>query len=132
MRHYQPGNVVEVREIVAAAAAMRETLAISSGGSKHGYGRPIEAGANLDLRKVAGIVDYDPSELVLTARAATPMSEILGELRQQNQMLAFEPPDWGGLLPSSGQPTLGGVVACNLAGPMRVRAGAARDHFLGF
>ena len=60
------------------------------------------------------------------------MSEVLGELRQQNQMLAFEPPDWGALLPSVRQPTLGGVIACNLAGSRRVRAGAARDHFLGF
>ena len=132
MRHYQPGNALEVREIVEAAAATRETLAISSGGSKHGYGRPIDALGILDLQRVAGIVDYDPSELVLTASAGTPMSEVLGELRQQNQMLAFEPPDWGGLLRSTRQPTLGGVVACNLAGPRRVRAGAARDHFLGF
>ena len=132
MRHDQPGSASELREIVEAAAAARETLAISGGGSKHGYGRPVEAMATVDLRKIAGIVDYDPSELVLTARAATPMSEILGELRQQNQMLAFEPPDWGGLLMASGQPTLGGVIACNLAGPRRVRAGAARDHFLGF
>ena len=132
MRHDQPGSASELREIVEAAAAARETLAISGGGSKHGYGRPVEAMAIVDLRKIAGIVDYDPSELVLTARAATPMSEILGELRQQNQMLAFEPPDWAGLLMASGQPTLGGVIACNLAGPRRVRAGAARDHFLGF
>jgi glycolate oxidase FAD binding subunit len=132
MQHYQPGNTREVQEVVTAAASTRQRLAISGGGSKQGYGRPVEAMAKLDLRKVAGIIDYDPSELVLTARAATPMSEILGELRERNQMLAFEPPDWGNLLPSDGQPTLGGVVSCNLAGPRRVRAGAARDHFLGF
>lgn len=132
MTLYQPGAAAEVSEIVAAAAAAREPLAISGGGSKRDFGRPVEAVHALDLRKLAGIIDYDPSELVLTARAATPMSEILGELRQQNQMLAFEPPEWGAMLPSSGQPTLGGVIACNLAGSRRVRAGAARDHFLGF
>ncbi len=132
MTLYQPGSAAEVSEIVAAAAAARESLAISGGGSKRDFGRPVDAVHGLDLRRLAGIIDYDPSELVLTAHAATPMGEILGELRQQNQMLAFEPPEWGALLPSTGQPTLGGVIACNLAGSRRVRAGAARDHFLGF
>ena len=132
MALYQPGSTAELGEIVVASAAAREPLAISGGGSKRDFGRPVDAAHDLDLRKLAGIIDYDPSELVLTARAATPMGEIFGELRQQNQMLAFEPPDWGALLPSIGQPTLGGVIACNLAGSRRVRAGAARDHFLGF
>lgn len=132
MPEFQPGNTAELAEIIAACAVARESVEISAGGSKRDFGRPVDAVHRLDLRRLGGIVDYDPSELVLTARAATPMSEILGELRQQGQMLAFEPPDWGTLLPAPGQPTLGGVVACNLAGPRRVRAGAARDHFLGF
>ncbi len=76
-------------------------------------------------------MDYDPSEVVLTARAATPMTKIEALLGEHRQMLAFEPPDWGGLLGSDATRTLGGVIACNLAGPRRVRAGAARDHFLG-
>ena len=86
----------------------------------------------LDLSRLAGIVDYEPAELVLTARAATPMAEIEAELAAERQMLAFEPPDWRGLSGGDGEPTLGGVLACNLAGPRRVRAGAARDYFLGF
>ena len=81
---------------------------------------------------MAGIVDYDPAELILTARAATQMGEIEAELEAKRQMLAFEPPDWRGLMGGDGEPTLGGVLACNLAGPRRVRAGAARDYFLGF
>ena len=84
------------------------------------------------MSRLAGIVDYDPAELILTARAATPMAEIEAELKAKRQMLAFEPPDWRGLMGGDGEPTLGGVLACNLAGPRRVRAGAARDYFLGF
>jgi glycolate oxidase FAD binding subunit len=81
---------------------------------------------------ISSIVDYEPSELVITARAGTTMSEIEAQLSAQHQIFAFEPPDWRSLLCGEGEPTLGGVLACNLAGPRRVRAGAARDHFLGF
>ena len=87
---------------------------------------------SLDLRRLAGIRDYAPSELVLTAGAATPLAEIERTLAENGQMLAFEPPDWRILLRAEGAPTLGGVLACNLAGPRRIKAGAARDHFLGF
>ena len=86
----------------------------------------------LDVSSLAGIVEYEPAELVLTARAATPMAEIESQLEAWRQMLAFEPPDWRRLLGCGGQPTLGGVIACNVAGPRRVRAGSARDYFLGF
>ncbi len=90
----------------------------------------------LDLSHLAGIRDYQPSELVLTAGAGTPLAEIDATLKGARQMLAFEPPDWGALhgLPvsQSGRRTLGGVLACNLSGPRRIKAGAARDHFLGF
>ena len=87
----------------------------------------------LDLSRLSGIRDYQPSELVLTAGAATPLAEIEEALAQNRQMLAFEPPDWRSLLGSlETQPTLGGALACNLSGPRRIKAGAARDHFLGF
>src|SRR6202008_3309200 len=76
------------------------------------------------------------SELVLTAGAGTPLGEIERALEEAHQMLAFEPPDWRDLLGSGEQdgagPTLGGILACNLSGPRRIKAGAARDHFLGF
>ena len=103
------------------------------GGSKRALGRPVQAAHTLDLSRLSGIRDYAPSELVLTAGAATPLAEIERALAKHNQMLAFEPPGWGGLLGvEDAAPTLGGVLACNLSGPRRVKAGAARDHFLGF
>ena len=92
----------------------------------------MRADALLDVSRLAGIVDYEPAELVLTARPGTPLQEIEALLAGNGQMLAFEPPDWRGLLGTEGEPTLGGIIACNLSGPRRLRAGAARDYFLGF
>jgi len=132
MTVFQPSDAAEAAEVVAWAAAEGQPLEIVAGGSKRGLGRPPRADHQLDLSRLAGIVDYDPAELILTARAATPMAEIEAELKAKRQMLAFEPPDWRGLMGGDGEPTLGGVLACNLAGPRRVRAGAARDYFLGF
>ncbi len=132
MTLFQPADAAEAQDVVAWAAAEQQALEIVAGGSKRGLGRPVQAEHRLDLSRIAGIVDYDPPELVLTARAATPMAEISAQLAARQQMLAFEPPDWRGLLGGGGEPTLGGVIACNIAGPRRVRAGAGRDHFLGF
>ncbi len=132
MTRFQPADAAEAQEVVAWAAAERQPLEIVGGGSKRRLGRPMQTDHRIDLARLAGIVDYDPPELVLTARAATPMAEIEAQLAARQQMLAFEPPDWRGLLGGEGEPTLGGTLACNIAGPRRVRAGAARDHFLGF
>ncbi|MBV8105313.1 MAG: glycolate oxidase subunit GlcE [Hyphomicrobiales bacterium] len=132
MTVFQPSDAAEAAEVVAWAAAEGQSLEIVAGGSKRGLGRPPRADHRLDVSRLAGIVDYDPAELILTARAATPMAEIEAELKAKRQMLAFEPPDWRGLMGGDGEPTLGGVLACNFAGPRRVRAGAARDYFLGF
>ena len=132
MTVFRPDDAAQVEQVVAWAAAEAQSLEIVGGGSKRALGRPSRADHTLELAALCGIVDYDPPELVLTARAATTMAEIEAQLAAHRQMLAFEPPDWRGLLPSDAEPTLGGVMACNLAGPRRVRAGAARDHFLGF
>ena len=132
MTVFQPSDAAEAAEVDAWAAAESQPLEIVGGGSKRGLGRPPRAEHRLDVSRLAGIVDYEPAELILTARAATPMAEIEAQLETRRQMLAFEPPDWRGLLGGGGEPTLGGVLACNLAGPRRVRAGAARDYFLGF
>jgi glycolate oxidase FAD binding subunit len=127
-----PDDAAHAAEIISACAAERKSLEIISGGSKRGYGRPDRPAQKLDISRLAGMIDYAPAELTLTAKAATPMAEIQQALAAQNQMLAFEPPGWHAVFGTNAQPTLGGVIACNISGPRRVRAGAARDHFLGF
>src|SRR5262245_5233039 len=136
MSRFIPADVDELRDAVAEALAVEEPLEIVGGGSKRGLGRPLQLPRTLDLSGLSGIRDYQPSELVLTAGAATPVREIEAALAQAGQMLACEPPDWTGLFdaPASSisRATLGGVLGCNLSGPRRIKAGGARDHFLGF
>jgi glycolate oxidase FAD binding subunit len=132
MARLAPNTIDELREAVASALAGEEPLELIGGGTKRGLGRPLQTPHMLDLSGLGGIREYTPSELVLTAGAATPLAEIERALAEARQMLAFEPPDWRGLLASRGEPTLGGVLAGNLSGPRRIKAGAARDHFLGF
>jgi glycolate oxidase FAD binding subunit len=132
MSRFAPADIDELREAVAGALAAEEPVEIVGGGSKRGLGRPMQTAHTLDLSRLSGIRDYAPSELVLTVGAATPLAEIEAALAEHGQMLAFEPPDWRSLLGGEGEPTLGGALACNLAGPRRIKAGAARDHFLGF
>ncbi len=128
-----PATAAELRDAVAWAAAEDVQLEVVGHGSKRGLGRPVQAASPLDLSRLQGIVAYEPEELVLSARTGTPLAEVETLLAGRRQMLAFEPPDfaplWGGL-PGAG--SLGGAIACNLAGPRRIMAGAARDHVLGF
>lgn len=120
----------DARDVADIVARHSRSLEVVGGGSKRAIGRPVD-GEVLDLSALTGVVAYEPAELVLTAQAATPLAEIEGVLAANGQRLAFEPPDLGALLGVSGEPTLGGVLAANLAGSRRVSAGAARDHFLG-
>ncbi len=128
----RPADATELCEIVRAAVADGVSLDLVGAGTKRGLGRPAE-GEAVDLSRLSGVVSYEPDELVLRVRAATPMAEIERLLAQSGQYLAFEPPDlaalWG---QEAGCQTIGGVIACNLSGPRRFKAGAARDHFLGF
>jgi glycolate oxidase FAD binding subunit len=135
MSRFAPADLDELRDAIGEALAVEEPLEVVAGGSKREVGRPLQLPRMLDLSRLAGIRDYQPSELVLSAGAATPIEEIDAALAKAGQMLAFEPPDFGALfgLPAvSGRRTLGGALACNLSGPRRIKAGAARDHFLGF
>jgi glycolate oxidase FAD binding subunit len=129
-----PADAADAQQMIAAAAAERRPLEIRAGASKQALGRSERPDDVLDISRLAGVIDYEPSELILTVRPATPMAEILTLLDGQGQMLSFEPPDWRVLLGAAKAQTgtLGGVVACNLAGPRRVRAGAPRDYLLGF
>lgn len=113
-----------LQQQVQAAYAGKAPLKIVGGNSKAFYGRPA-TGTVLDVSGHSGIISYEPTELVLTARAGTSLAEIEAALADQGQMLPFEPPHWG---PNA---TLGGTVACNLSGPHRPYAGSARDFVLG-
>ena len=114
------------RAAIAAARATRAPLRLRGGGSKDFYGEaPDEKHALLDTRAYRGVIDYEPSELFITARCGTPLAEIEATLEERGQMLAFEPPHF------SGQATLGGCVASGLSGPRRMHSGAVRDFMLG-
>jgi len=132
MQVLSPADAEELRDLVASAIEREAPLELIAGGSKRALGRPVTAAARLDLSRLAGVTLYEPEELVLTARPATPLAEVEALLLQRGQMLAFEPPDLRGVLDGVGAPTLGGAIACNLGGPRRFKAGAARDHLLGF
>ncbi len=114
----------QLQQQVQTALENQQPLAIRGGNSKAFYGHAV-SGTPLETGNHTGIVTYEPTELVLTARAGTPLEEIEQTLAEQGQMLAFEPPQFG-----EGA-TLGGTVACNLSGPRRATAGAARDFVLG-
>ncbi len=132
----KPETAAQVLDAVKWAAAEKKPLAVRGRGSKDGFGRPVEAGHCLDLSALSGIEAYEPNELYMTARASTSMAEIEAALSQNNQQMAFEPPDmgrlYGGGNGGENAGSIGGAIACNLAGPRRIQAGAARDHFLGF
>jgi glycolate oxidase FAD binding subunit len=114
----------ELRQRVMDAHGARRALRLRGAGTKDFYGERCE-GALLDLRSYRGIVEYEPSELVITARCGTTLSELEALLLRHRQFLAFEPPAYGG------DPTIGGVIAAGLSGPRRFQAGAARDFVLG-
>ena len=129
----RPDSAEAVRAAVVEAGAAGTPLEVRGAGTKRAMGRPVQARAELAIDGLTGIVSYEPAELVLTAAAGTGLAEIEAALAEQHQCLAFEPADYGALLGAvPGGQTLGGVIACNLSGPRRIKAGAARDHFLGF
>jgi len=129
---FRPDFDAQVADAIAWAAAEQTPLDIACRGSKQGFGRPVQAAQGLDLSALSGITLYEPEELVLAARVGTLLLEIEETLAERNQQLAFEPPDLGPLLGNKADDgSIGGVLACNLSGPRRLKSGAARDHFLG-
>ncbi len=122
----------EILATIQSANAASTPLEIIGHGSKRGIGAPVGNGQVLDLSALTGINFYEPDELVLSAKAGTPMAEIEALLAKHGQQLAFEPMDYGPLLGGpAGRGTIGGVLATNTSGPRRLKAGAARDHVLG-
>ena len=116
-----PGRLIEQ---VKTAVAARTPLRIAGGDTKAFYGEPI-AGQPLSTREWRGIVAHEPTELVITVRAGTPLAEVEAALAEAGQCLPFDPPRWGAAS------TIGGVVAAGLAGPSRATVGGVRDFILG-
>ena len=128
----KPRDARDVEEAVRWAVSDGKALDVVGQGSKRAIGRPNQTDLTLDVSDLTGVTLYEPEELVLSARAGTPIAEIEALLDKHDQQLAFEPADYGPLFgQAAGQGTLGGVVAANLSGPRRIKAGAARDHVLG-
>jgi glycolate oxidase FAD binding subunit len=128
----KPRDGKEVEEVVRWALADEKALEIVGQGTKRSIGRPSQTDLTLDLSGLTGVTLYEPAELVLSARAGTPLFEIETLLEKNNQELAFEPIDYGPVLGGEvNRGTLGAAIAANLSGPRRIKAGAARDHFLG-
>jgi len=117
-------QVKQFSERILDATVHGKPLRLRGGGSKDWYGQ-APAGEVLDTRAYSGIIAYEPTELVMTARCGTPMRELEQALAAQGQMLAFEPPRLGA------EATVGGMLAAGLSGPRRATAGALRDFVLG-
>jgi glycolate oxidase FAD binding subunit len=118
-------SLQSLQDQIAAARASKTALRIRGGGTKDFYGNALGSQAILDTRSHSGITSYEPSELVVTVRAGTPLAELEAVLLEKNQYLPFEPPHF------ASQTTVGGMVASGLSGAARAVAGSVRDHILG-
>jgi glycolate oxidase FAD binding subunit len=128
----KPRDAKEVEDAVRWALGNDKALEVAGQGTKRALGRPSQTDLTLDLSGLTGVTLYESAELVLSAKAGTLLAEIEALLEANNQELAFEPMDYGPLLGlEAGRGTIGGTIATNLSGPRRIKAGAARDHFLG-
>jgi glycolate oxidase FAD binding subunit len=131
--HIKPRDAREVEAALQWALAEAKALELIGQGSKRAIGRPAQTDITLDLSALSGVTLYEPEELVLSAKAGTPLAEIEALVASKGQQLAFEPMDYGPILGGpAGRGTIGGALAANLSGPRRIKAGAARDHLLGF
>lgn len=128
----RPTEEAELARIIADHARREAAIEIVGNGSKQGIGRPVTAATQVVTRNFRGVTLYEPSEMVISARAGTPLSTIQNELDKHNQRLAAEPLDLGPMLGNpEGAATIGGVVMANLSGSRRILAGAVRDQVLG-
>ena len=129
---YMPRNEVELAGYVKDANAGRHPLEICGFRSKREAGRPLNASAVISAAKMSGITLYEPKELVISAKAGTPLYEVEAELAQHNQELAFEPADFCRIYGEDAlSASIGAIAAMNISGPRRILRGAARDNMLG-
>lgn len=126
-----PTDEAGIEAAVADASAKREPLLVFGRGSKSGMLRPVQAARSLSTRHLSGVTLYSPQELIISARAGTPLAEIEAVVAERGQHIIAEPPDLSLLFGSREPQTLGGIIATNLSGPRRVAWGAMRDHLLG-
>ena len=128
----KPAHEREIGRILEQASATRTPVEVIGGGTKRQVGRPMQTAVTMTTATLSAITLYEPTEMVMSARAGTPLSIIEQNLASRGQMLAFEPTDLASFTgePSSGA-TIGAVFAANLSGARRIQAGAARDHLLG-
>lgn len=127
----QPADEAEAGRLIADAARSGRRLRLQGGGTRPGPGRPVAAGAVLSSAALTGLTLMEPAELVIGARAGTPLRLVEETLAGHGLMLPFEPMDHRLLFGTAGEPTIGAVAAANVSGPRRVSAGAARDHLIG-
>lgn len=126
-----PGNEAAIAALVAEAAKHGEPIAIEGGGTKRAMLRPVQAASTISTRAIAGITLHRPTELIISARAGTPLAEVEAALADKGQMLTAETPHLTALMGVDAAPTIGGAVAANLSGPRRISGGAMRDHVMG-
>jgi len=128
----RPAAEWELANLIVAAAERAKPVEIMGAGTKRNVGRPMQAAVAISTAGLRGITLYEPTELVMSARAGTLVSDIETQLAEKGQMLPFEPIDLGPALGGqAGRGTIGAVFATNLSGARRVATGAARDHLLG-
>lgn len=125
---YKPTSETEVAQCVADALSPFQIIGT---GTKNGLGRHLPKLNVLDLSKFVAVNSYEPEELILDVGAGATLSYVEKLVASKGQHLAFEPPDYSKLLGAKHSGTVGGMLACNLSGPRRIKAGAARDHVLG-
>ena len=121
---------LDEKELADAVVGAAGPLRIVGGGTRQTLGHPV-VGDPISTEKLSGIRLYEPGALTLVAGAGTPLSEVEAALAAEGQRLSFEPMDHRGILGTTGEPTIGGVVACNASGPRRIQAGACRDSVIG-
>ncbi|WP_293806788.1 FAD-binding protein [uncultured Bosea sp.] len=128
---HTPTTEAQACAVVKSVVDNGVPLILRGGGTRAGLGRPAQAASTLSSAGLTGVTLYEPAEMVIAARAGTPLALVRETLAERGQMLPFEPMDHRALYGSEGEPTIGAIAACNISGPRRINAGAARDSLIG-